>query len=151
MSNIVFVMALEKGVLYCICKQKISKKVIFTSLLFPVTIIGIITLILGVIFKNTMLVYLSIFNIIGSIGDIVMSIYFCMCPNDVSYLDLDDCTSFTVLSRGNLSRIKVPGINLVSSGKYNNSMKAKDKRKLVISKASWLILLIMFIIILIII
>ena len=42
-KNIVFGIALEKGVFYCMCKQKISKKVIFTSLLFPVTINGDIT------------------------------------------------------------------------------------------------------------
>ena len=80
--NIVFGMALEKGVFYCMCKQKISKKVIFTSLLFPVTIIGIITMILGIVIDNGMLVYLSMFNIVGSIGDIVMSIYFSKCSND---------------------------------------------------------------------
>ena len=56
-KNIVFGMALEKGVFYCMCKQKICKKVIFTSLLFPVTIIGIITMILGIIINNGMLVY----------------------------------------------------------------------------------------------
>lgn len=147
-KNIVFGMALEKGVFYCMCKQKISKKVIFTSLLFPVTTIGIITLILGILFNNDLLIYLSIFNIVGSIGDIVMSIYFCRCPNDVIYLDLDDCTSFTVLSDNDLSKIKVPGIKLVSSGMYDIKMEAQDKRKLVISKVSWIVMIIMFIIIL---
>ena len=149
-KNIVFGMALEKGVFYCMCKQKISKKVIFTSLLFPVTIIGIITMILGIIINNGMLVYLSIFNIVGSIGDIVMSIYFCRCPNDVSYLDLDDCTGFTVLSKNDLGNIDIPGIKLVDSGIYNSKkMVAKDKRRLVISKLSWIVLIIIFILILI--
>lgn len=148
-KNIVFGMALEKGVFYCMCKQKINKKVIFVSLLFPVTIIGIITLILGIIVNNDLLVYLSIFNIVGSIGDIVMSFYFSKCPKDVIYLDLDDCTSFTVLSKNELDDIKVPGIKLVNSGKYDSNMKAKDKRRLVISKESWYVLIIIFILILI--
>lgn len=148
--NIVFGMALEKGVFYCMCKQKISKKVIFTSLLFPVTIIGIITMILGIVIDNGMLVYLSMFNIVGSIGDIVMSIYFSKCPSDVSYLDLDDCTGFTVLSKNDLSSISVPGIKLVDSGIYDSKkMVARDKRRLVISKMSWVVLIIMFILILI--
>ena len=149
LDNIVFGMALEKGVFYCMCKQKISKKVIFTSLLFPLTIIGIVTLLLGLIFNNLLLVYLSIFNIVGSVGDIVMSVYFFKCPSDVIYLDLDDCTSFTVLSKNNLDNIRIPGIKLVSSGVYDSKMKAKDKRKLVISKASWYILIIIFILILV--
>lgn len=149
LNNIVFGMALEKGVFYCMCKQKISKKVIFTSLLFPLTIIGIVTLILGSVLSNDLLIYLSIFNIVGSIGDIVMSVYFLKCPNDVIYLDLDDCTSFTVLSKNNLDNIRIPGIKLVSSGVYDSKMKAKDKRKLVISKASWYILIIIFILILV--
>lgn len=147
--NIVFGIALEKGVFYCMCKQKISKKVIFTSLLFPVTIIGIVTLILGIILNNYLLVYLSVFNIVGSIGDIVMTIYFCKCPNDVIYLDLDDCTSFTVLCSRELSKIKVPGIKLVKSGDYDKGMVAKDKRRIVVSKKSWYVLIIVFILILI--
>lgn len=148
-KNVVYGMALEKGVFYCMCKQKISKKVIFASLLFPVTIIGIITLILGIIIDNSLLVLLSLFNIIGSIGDIVMSVYFAMCPKDVVYLDLDDCTSFTVLSKKDLSKIKVPGIKLISDGDYDSKMKAKDRRKLVISKWSWIVMIIIFILILI--
>ena len=148
-KNIVFGMSLEKGVFYCMCKEKISRKIIFTSLLFPVTIIGIITLIVGILFSNDLLIYLSISNIIGSIGDIIMSIYFYKCPKDIIYLDLDDCTSFTVLSKKDLSNISVPGIKLISNGIYNNQMIAKDKRRLVISKSSWIILIIIFILILI--
>jgi len=149
LNNIVFGMALEKGVFYCMCKQKISKKVIFTSLLFPLTIIGIVTLIIGFIISNDLLIYLSIFNIVGSIGDIVMSVYFFRCGNDVIYLDLDDCTSFTVLSKNDISNIRVPGIRLVGSGTYNNKMRACDKRRLVISKSSWYVLIIIFILILV--
>lgn len=148
-KNIVFGMALEKGVFYCMCKQKISKKVIFTSLLFPVIIIGVITMILGSITSCGLLVYLSMFNIVGSVGDIVMSVYFSKCPSDVIYLDLDDCTSFTVLSKIDLDDIKVPGIKLSRSGKYDSKMIAHDKRKLVISRESWYVLIVVFILILV--
>jgi len=75
-KNITLGMFLEKGVFYCMCKQKISKKVILTSLLFPLTIIGIITLIIGMIINNYELVCLSILNIVSAIGDIMMTIYF---------------------------------------------------------------------------
>lgn len=149
-ENITFGMFLEKGVFYCMCKQNIGKKVILTSLLFPITIIGFLTLIIGMILNNYELVFLSILNIVSSIGDIVMTIYFLKCPNDIIYLDLDDCTSFTVLSNKSLDDIKVSGIILDKKGIYDpKKMVAKDKRKLVISKASYV--LIIFILLLIII
>ena len=141
-ENITFGMFLEKGVFYCMCKQNIGKKEILTSLLFPITIIGFITLLMGMLMNHYELVFLSILNIVSSIGDIIMTIYFIKCPNDIIYLDLDDCTSFTVLSNKSLDDIKVPGIILDKKGIYNQKkVVAKDKRKLVISKASYILLI----------
>lgn len=146
LKNITLGMALEKGVFYCMCKQNIRKKVILTSLLFPITIIGFITLIIGMIINNYELVYLSILNIVSSIGDIVMTIYFLKCPKDIIYLDLDDCTSFTVISNRVLDNIKVPGIMLSKKGIYNPTlMYSKDKRRIIISKLSYILLIIIFI------
>lgn len=143
-KNITFGMALEKGVFYCMCKQKISKKVILTSLLFPFTIIGIITLILGMIIHSYYLVWLSVLNIAGAVGDLVMTYYFLKVPDDIYYLDLDDPTSFTVLSDEDLSCIRVRGVKLKESGIYDkNKMIPKDKRKIVVSFASYIILGIM--------
>lgn len=145
-KNITLGMFLEKGVFYCMCKQNIGKKVILTSLLFPITIIGLITLIIGMIINNYELVYLSILNIVSSIGDIVMTIYFLKCPKDIIYLDLDDCTSFTVISNRVLDNIKVPGIMLSKKGIYNPIlMYSKDKRRIIISKLSYILLIIIFI------
>ena len=76
-KNITFGMFLEKGVFYCMCKQNIGKKIILTSLLFPMTIIGFMTLVVGMIINHYELVFLSILNIVSSIGDIIMIIYFC--------------------------------------------------------------------------
>lgn len=149
-ENITFGMYLEKGIFYCMCKQNIGKKVILTSLLFPITLIGFITLLIGMILNQYELVFLSILNIVSSIGDIVMTIYFLKCPSDIIYLDLDDCTSFTVLSSKNLGNIKVPGIILDKKGIYaKKKMVAKDKRKLVISKSSYIMLAIIILLIII--
>ena len=149
-KNITFGAALEKGVFYCMCKQNITKKVILTSLLFPLTIIGIITLIIGMIINNYELVFLSILNIVSSIGDIAMTIYFLKTPSDITYLDLDDCTSFTVLSKTPLDNITAPGIIPKEKGLYDEkTMYSKDKRRLVISKQSYILIIIVFILLLI--
>ena len=139
-KNIVFGMALEKGVFYCMCKQKISKKVILTSLLFPVTIIGLITLIIGIMIHSYYLVVLSILNIAGAVGDLVMTVFFLKADNDIIYLDLDDCTSFTVLSTKDISNIKVKGIKLRESGIYNEKMESHNKKRITISKKSYVTL-----------
>lgn len=149
-KNITFGMFLEKGVFYCMCKQKINKKVILTSLLFPVTFIGVVTLIVGMVVNSFLLVYLSVLNIVSSIGDIVMTIYFLRAPDDIIYLDLDDCTSFSVISKRDISNIKILGIKLDKISDYDKkTMKATDFRKLVISKGSWVMLIIIFIMIVI--
>lgn len=149
-KNITFGMFLEKGIFYCMCKQNIPKKVILTSLLFPVTIIGLITLIIGMYINSFVLVYLSILNMVSSIGDIVMIIYFIKAPNDIIYLDLDDPTSFTVITRKDISNLKVLGIKLYSSGLYDkNVMISHDKRKIVVSICSYILIFIIFILILI--
>ena len=139
-KNIVFGMALEKGVFYCMCKQKISKRVILVSLMLPFTLIGVVTLILGLVIHSYNLVMLSILNIAGAVGDLVMTVYFLKVPNDVIYLDLDDPTSFTVLSNDDLSFYKVRGIKLREVGEYHDSMMPKDKRRVLISKTSYIVL-----------
>lgn len=147
--NITFGVSLEKGVFYCMCKQEIERKVILTSLCMPVMIIGIVTLILGMIINSYILVLLSIMNIVGSIGDMAMIGYF-LRVGDVRYLDLDDCTSFTVISNDNLSKIRIMGIELIDSGIYDSKkMVARDRRKLVISKPSYILFLIMIVILII--
>ena len=59
----------------------------------------------------------------------------------IIYLDLDDCTSFTVLSDKDLSSIRVGGIRLKESSFYDEKkMFPRDKRRLVISKTSYIVL-----------
>lgn len=146
-KNIVFGIKLEAGVFFCMCKQKISKKVILTSLMFPIIIIGIFTLIIGMIINSYLLVYLSILNIVGSIGDLVMSFYFFKTPSDVIYLDLDDCTSFTVISRKNLKNLKVFGVDLIDNGLYDSTkIYPHDYQKVKISKISYIILVFIIIV-----
>ena len=148
--SITFGMFLEKGIFYCMCKQNIPKKVILTSLFFPITIIGVVTLIIGMIINSYILVFLSVLNIVSSIGDIVMIIYFIKAPSDIIYLDLDDPTSFTVVTHADISNLNVIGIKLDSTGIYDSKkMVSYDRRRLVISKYSYVLIFIFFILILI--
>ena len=99
LENITLGISLEKGVFYCMCKKNIGKKDILIALSLPVICLGLITLFIGLIIHSYEIIFLSILNITSSIGDIMMIIYFLKCPNDIIYLDLDDCTSFTVISK----------------------------------------------------
>ena len=148
LKNITLGISLEKGVFYCMCKKNISKKDILISLSLPVVFLGILTLIIGIIINSYELIFLSILNITSSIGDIMMIIYFFKCPNDIIYLDLDDCTSFTVISKHDVSRKKVLGIILKEKGIYTKEMQSHDQRKIIIYKQSYfLISLILFLIV----
>ena len=74
-KNIIYGIELEKGVFYCLCKQNINKINILNSLFFPLFYIGVVTYVLGMIFELPFLTWLSIFNIAGCSGDIIMFIF----------------------------------------------------------------------------
>lgn len=144
-KNVTYGAKLESGIFYCMCKQRISKKVIYTSLLAPFTVIGVITLIIAYIFNLRTLGLLSIFNISGAIGDLMMTFLFMKMPKDIMYMDLDDCEGFTVLSKEDLSKNKYFGFKLIESGKVTKDLAPKDFRKFNCSKPSAVILIVIFI------
>lgn len=137
-KNIVYGANLEKGIFYCMCKEKVSKKGIMTSLLFPFVFIGIITLVIGFIINSPILIILSLLNIAGCAGDIAMIVSFIKLP-DFSYLDLDDCTGFVLVSKSDLSKYKLFGMDLIESGSYSKLGKASNYKKFTISKLSWIV------------
>ena len=138
-KSIVYGANLEKGVFYCMCKEKISKKGIMISLLFPLIFIGVITLVIGLIINNPILIILSLLNISGCAGDIAMFISFIKIP-DFSYLDVDDCTGFVLVSKDDLSKYKLFGLDLIEKGKYSKLKKSSNYKKFTISKLSWIVL-----------
>ena len=138
---------LEKGILYCMCKTKISKKNILISVFAPLVTIGIITLIIGIYFHLDMLIFLSIMNIASSIGDIIMGFFILRLPKDISYVDFDDTTSFYIISKEDISNYKFPGIILKDQKNYKEEMCAKDYTKIKVSKTSMITFIILLIII----
>jgi len=143
-KKIVYGISLEKGILYCMCKNKITKKDIIRSLLFPLVLIGIATLILGISIENKLLILLSIMNISGAIGDILMTFMALQMPKDMIYFDTDNATSFHIITEEKLENKKFFGFKLKSHSIYledDQTLIAHDFQKIKISKISKIILI----------
>ena len=151
-NKIIYGIELEKGILYCLCKQNITKKNILHSLLFPLIIIGVITLIISIIFiisimfKLPLLLLLSLFNLSGCSGDLVMYAFISRLPNDIEFSELDDSTSFAIYTDKNISKISHFGIKYI---KECNDISRKDLEKIKVSKLSKIILIILIILLII--
>ena len=137
-KNITFGVHLEKSILCCLCKQDITKKNILISLLYPFFFIGIVTYIIGAIFKLPMLFLLSIFNLGGCIGDLIMFIFILKLPKDIKFAEFDDPTSFAILSSEDLSDRKPFGLKYDST---KETLEQKDMKKLRVSGRSILFMI----------
>ena len=145
-KNIVYGILLEKGIMYCLCKQNISKKNILCSLLFPLVWLGILPFIIAIIFKISFLLILAILNISGCIGDIIMFKFIARLDNDIEFSEYDEPTGFGLYSSKDLSSSKSWGLKYMGE---QNILQRQDLKKFNISKFSIIILsaLIMFFII----
>lgn len=146
LKNIIYGIELEKGVFYCLCKQHINKLNILNSLFFPLFYIGIVTYILGIIFELPLLTWLSIFNISGCSGDILMFMYIAKLNKNIEFTELDDSTSFAIYSEEDVSKINHFGLKYI--GCYDNVEK-NNLKKINISKFSYIFLAICLILIVI--
>lgn len=142
-ENLLLGMRIEKGIFYCMCKRPISKKNILIALNFPLFFIGILTLVMGYLFNSMPLIFLSLVNIAGASGDILMTIQMLKMPKGIKYVDGDDSIGYYILSEEDISNIKVPSLKLMESGLCeSDKLLSKDKRKIIISKMSYLFLVI---------
>lgn len=148
-KNISFGIALEKGVLYCLTKQETKKKNFIISALTPFIIIGVITYIIACIFELPLLYFLSIINMSGACADLAMVIYVLTIKEEMTYTELDDPTSFAIITTSDLKAKKI-GVKLLEDGPYpNDKIEIKDHRQFIISKPSYIILGILLILVLI--
>lgn len=143
-SNIKFGAVFEKGVLYAMCQEKLTKKQIMISLLLPLLLLSVLVLPIAIIFKNADLFFLAGLNLIGSIGDIAMLKLISRMPSDIKYIDLDSEIGTYLLSKKDLKSYQTKMLKYTESAKYSDSLIAKDIKKVHITKAS-LICFIMFI------
>ena len=140
-NKITYGISLELGVLYCLCKQNISKKNILHSLMYPFIFIGIITYIISIIFNLPILLWLSIFNISGCSGDIIMFIFISKLKN-IEFSEMDDPISFAIYSKNDVSKISHYGLEYIGE---KVKIERNDFTKIKVSKQSYYILAIMII------
>ena len=139
-KNITFGAHLEKGVLCCLCKQRINKKNILHSLLYPFIIIGVLTLVIGLIVNYPVLVILSLINIAGCSGDLVM-FYHLSKLNDFEFSEYDDPIAFGLYTKNDFSKLNMFGLDYVGK---KARLERKDLRKVVISKPSIVMLVVFY-------
>ena len=131
-KNITYGSHLEKGILCCLCKQNISKRNILISLLTPFFIIGIITYIIGILTSNSILTILSIFNLSGCSGDLIMFISLSKLKN-FEFSEYDNPIAFGLYSEQDLSKRKLLGLKYIEEV---DGLDKEDLKKITISKGS---------------
>ena len=139
-KNITYGMHLEKGILCCSCKQSIKKRTILWSLIYPLLFIGIITYIIGIILNNKILIFLSIANITGCSGDIIMFYHFLKIKK-LQFFEYDNPMAFGIITEDNLDNKKLFGLKQIENEK---TVQTIDK-KVTISKKSIIYLIFYFI------
>ena len=145
--DIVYGACLEKGIFYCMCKGLIGKGDILRSLLFPFFFIGIFTFFIGLFCSSPILILLSLLNISGCVGDLCMFFSFYRLPS-FSYVDLDDCTGFVLVSESDLSKFKMFGLNLVQVYDFSDFNFSSNYKKFTVSKLSLFIFILLVVLLL---
>ena len=135
-DKVVYGAALEKGVLYCLCKQNISRKNILHSLLYPFFFIGILTFILSIVFHLPILFILSVFNLSGCSGDLIMFAYIVKLNKDVEFSEYDSPIAFGIYADYDVSKIRHVGLKYIES---TDKLERNDFKKINISEPSKII------------
>lgn len=142
-KNIKYGAALEKGVFYAMCQERINKKAIVVSLLFPFIFLTVIALPIGVLIHSENLIILALINFSGATGDLFMVNLIRKMPKDIEYIDYDNSVGCYLLSKEDLSKYKAIGLKYVESGKDEDKLINKDIKRITISKWSIIILAIL--------
>lgn len=141
-KNITYGANLEKGVLCCLCKQNVTKRNILTSLIYPFIFIGVITYIIGIIIDSPIMIALSVINISGCSGDLIMFFDFLTIKN-FEYSEFDNPTAFGLYSEEDFSRKKLFGLDYKETA---NKLRIKDLKKITISKVSIVYFILIFVV-----
>ena len=141
-KNIYFGVALEKGILYCLCREEVKKKCILTSLQMPFMVIGVITYIIAILINNELLLILSVANLVGASMDIVMFLYIAGIRK-VRYSETDANDEFVLISKEDLTKKKSIFFKIKEVKEYNKKdFEFKKMKRVTISKFSFVALII---------
>lgn len=146
-KNIKYGIALEKGVFYAMCQEKLSKKAIFISILMPLFVLTVLVLPFSLIFHLDFLTMLALMNFGGAIGDILMAILIIKCPSDIEYIDYDDGIGMCLISSHDLRKIKSLGLHVTEYGNEEDKKVNESIKKITCTKFSIIFLLVILLII----
>jgi len=145
-QNVSFGVALEKGILFCKCRKLITKKNAMISLQAPLVIIGIITYIISLIIGSYGLLFLSIANIYGACGDILVFLFFTKLPKDTKFKEIGDTSTFMLETKEDISNKKSLGIKEIRLMSNDEELEDNTSKKIEISKKSIIYMIILLII-----
>lgn len=140
-KSIKYGVLLEKGVCYAACQSGISKKGVIISLLFPTIILTILPLPFAIYYHLEALTFCALYNFIGAIGDIIMTIFVIKLPSNIQYIDYDITIGATFLSTSDLSKYSSKFMKLIEKGEHKSSNIDNGVKRIYISKTSIIILI----------
>lgn len=135
-SKIKYGIALEKGVLYAMCQDVISKPGIIVSLLFPLIFLTLILGIVGILMNNSVIVFLAIVNLLGAVGDIMMITLAIRLPKDTKYIDYNADIGAYFISREDISNMKTIGFKCIESGPHSLDKVDNSIKRFTVTKGS---------------
>ncbi len=143
LKNISYGIALERGIFYCMGYQEITKKNILISLQMPFMVIGVITYIIGIIFKLPVLTWLSVFNIMGASMDMAMFAYISRIKN-LHYSESGEPDEFVLISDEDLEKKKSVFFKKKEVKDYKKEdYEFRNIKRFRCSKSSWVALLVL--------
>lgn len=141
-KKIVYGMKLESGVFYCLCKQNINRKNILNSLFFPLFYLGVVPYVLSFVFDFNYLFVLSVFNIAGCVGDIIMFIYIWKLDKGIEFTEFDNPIQFAIYADSDVSKCSHFGLKYIGCV---DKVVREDFKKVRISKFSYVILILILV------
>lgn len=135
-KNIKYGIALEKGVLYAMCQERINKVGILVSLLFPLIFLTIIPLPIALYYHIDWLLMYAIINLGGAVGDIMMSLLIITAPNDIEYIDYNNDIGAYLISKHDLTKHKMIGFKVTETGEASKKKVDKSFKVFNITKPS---------------
>lgn len=140
-KKICFGAFIEKGIFYCLHKGNIKRKNILTSLVTPLIILGIIAYIISLLINSSVLAMLSILNISGCIGDIIMYYHLVILKN-YEFSEFDNPMSFALHTNEDLSKKKMKGLKFVE---VKDKLEITTKDRLTITPTSWIFMILLLV------